>query len=230
MRYAVYFTPPKDDPLTLAAARWLGRDAFSGEQISVGQIVPGLSETLSAYHTAAPRRYGFHGTIVAPFALASSAGEGELIAAFDAFCAGHRAFTIPAVGLRRLGSFLTLMASEPCAELQELAAAAVIHFDAWRAPLGEDGIARRNPEKLSERQNALLLRWGYPYVMEEFRFHMTLSGSLPADLAEPFEAAARHWFAPFIDAPLAVDGLALFVEPDAGAPFTVMRHARLASV
>lgn len=229
MRYAVYFTPPKDDPLTLAAARWLGRDAFSGEELAAGQIVPGLSETLSAYHTAASRRYGFHGTIVAPFALAESAGEADLVAAFDAFCAGQNAFTIPAVGLRRLGSFLALMTSEPCAELNDLAASAVRHFDTLRAPLDEDGIARRNPERLSERQNALLRRWGYPYVMEEFRFHMTLSGSLPADLVTPFETAARSWFAPFIDAPLAVDGLALFVEPDAGAPFTVMRHARLAT-
>ena len=36
---------------------------------------------------------------------------------------------------------------------------------------------------LTDRQEALLTQWGYPYVMEEFRFHITLTGALdPAHL------------------------------------------------
>ena len=33
MRYAIYFTPPKESPLTRLAASWLGRDPFSGATV-----------------------------------------------------------------------------------------------------------------------------------------------------------------------------------------------------
>jgi len=223
MRYAIYFTPPKDDALTRAAADWLGRDPFTGREAGDGAPLSCISSSLARYHTAAPRRYGFHATIVAPFRPAEGVTDADVIAALEAFCAREAAFDTP-VALKRLMTFLALMVHEDSTAMDAMAARAVEHFNGLRAPLGEVDIARRDPDRLTPRQREYLDRWGYPYVMEEFRFHMTLSGSLDADAMPMVEAAAREHFQPFLDRPLAVDGLAIFVEPEAGAPFNVLRR------
>ena len=78
MRYAIHFTPSPNDPLTQAAAAWLGRDAYSGHAVEPpGTIDLGMQEI--SYHTALPRRYGFHGTIKAPFRLAEGHSEAALL-------------------------------------------------------------------------------------------------------------------------------------------------------
>ncbi|MBV2184403.1 MAG: DUF1045 domain-containing protein [Rhizobium sp.] len=220
MRYALYFTPPADAPLTRSAALWLGRDAFSGETIAVRDTGPFAAEAFAAL-TEDPRRYGFHATIKAPFELASDRSEAELIARFEAFCATRPAFEIPSVVVGQLGPFFALIPAEPHPPLQDFAAAAVEAFEPFRATLSDADIARRKPERLSEAQRANLLRWGYPYVMDEFRFHMTLSGPVEPERADAMRELASARFAAFTDKPLPISGLALFVERERGTPFTV---------
>ena len=99
----------------------------------------------------------------------------------------------------------------------------VDEFEPFRAPLSDADIARRKPESLSAEHRANLMRWGYPYVMDEFRFHMTLTGQVPPDQAPDMRKALDARFADFVNAPLSIDGLALFVEPARGADFTVHR-------
>lgn len=220
MRYALYFTPPADDPLTRTAAAWLGRDAFSGEDIAAGAADAFPARTMAAL-TAEPRRYGFHATLKAPFGLAPNRNEEELIAQFEVFCAAQPAFDIPSLVVGQLGPFFALIPAETHPPLQDFAAAVVEAFEPFRAPLSDADIARRKPERLSETQRANLLRWGYPYVMEDFRFHMTLSGPVDPSQADAVRQFATGRFAPFTDKPLRISGLALFIEPERGAPFTV---------
>src|SRR6202000_780688 len=87
-----------------------------------------------------------------------------------------------------------------------------------RARPSPDDLGRRLAAPLTERQRALLVEWGYPYVFDEFRFHMTLSNSL--DDAHERDALLAWWHArvPALGA-LPVNGAALFVEPEPGAPF-----------
>ncbi|OLP53981.1 hypothetical protein BJF92_09545 [Rhizobium rhizosphaerae] len=229
MRYALYFTPPADDPLTLAAARWLGRDAFSGAVLEQ-PAVPGLDRERFFDLTADPRRYGFHATLKAPFALKDDASETALLDAFERFAGTQPAFDIPELALTRIGSFLALVSAEPCAPLQDLGAAAVRHFEPFRAALSEADIARRKPETLSERQRLALMDWGYPYVFEDFRFHMTLSGRVPEAEQPALQAAAEECFAGFIGRPLTVKTVGLFVEPAPGAPFTARALLPLAGL
>ncbi len=59
LRYALYFTPPKNDPLTGAASIWLGRDAFAGETYPAPEE-DGMTAAEQFELTADPRRYGFH--------------------------------------------------------------------------------------------------------------------------------------------------------------------------
>ncbi|RUM27589.1 DUF1045 domain-containing protein [Rhizobium vallis] len=220
MRYALYFSPPKDDPLTGAASLWLGRDAFSGETYPAPE-----HETLSAAEqfelTADPRRYGFHATIKAPFSLATSVTEKDLMTVAEDFAARTSAFEIPELVLGQLGRFFALVPGSLHQPLQDFAAKVVKSFEPFRAALSEADIARRNPEKLSDGQRANLQRWGYPYVMEDFGFHMTLSGQVPAERAEVIRAILTERFADFTSRPLSISGLAVFIEEAHGAPFKV---------
>lgn len=228
MRYALYFTPAQDDPLTVAAARWLGRDAFSGGFIAQGDEAPLSPETLREA-TAEPRRYGFHATLKAPFELKDGVSLYELGDAFREFTAEMPRFAIPELVLGRIGAFFALVPGSECAPLQALGAECVRRFEPFRAPLSDADIARRKPEKLTPAQRDHLTRWGYPYVMEEFKFHMTLSGALEPALADAVEPLLKDRFAAFIGKPLTISGLALFVEPERGAPFTVHSWLPLAA-
>lgn len=227
MRYALYFTPPADDPLTQTAAAWLGRDAFGARDLKIGET--GTFPTDVFYElTADPRRYGFHATIKAPFSLADGHSEADLVEAFDRFCSAQPAFDIPSVVVDQLGPFFAIVPADIHKPLQDFAAAAVEDFEPFRAPLSDADVARRKPERLSEAQRNHLMRWGYPYVMDEFRFHMTLSGPVETHLAPAMHALATDRFSSFTQRPLRISGLALFVEPDRGAPFTVLTWKPLA--
>lgn len=220
MRYAIYFTPPAGDRLTRLAADWLGRNAFNGA--TIGQGPKGsLTAGEVARHTAFPRRYGFHATLKAPFALAANRTEADLMRALMLFCGELRPFSIPRLRIERLGSFFALTPDGPVAELDQLAAEVVREFDAFRAPLTEAEVARRNPERLSPRELANLRRWGYPYVFEDFRFHMTLTGPVDEAEAPRVRETLAAIFEPALQEPVEVGAVALFVEQEAGGPFTV---------
>lgn len=220
MRYALYFTPPERDPLTLAAARWLGRDPFSGELLPATKA-EGFDVEELVNLTAEPRRYGFHATLKAPFSLAADRSEDELIDAFERFCRKTPAFAVPSVLIGQLDRFFALVPEQPFLPLQTFAAGVVEAFEPYRAPLSEADSARRKPETLSEAQRANLVRWGYPYVMEEFRFHMTLTGPVEPRRAAAVRRLLDASFADFVGRPLSISGLALYVEEEHGTPFTI---------
>ena len=222
MRAALYFTCPKDDPLTRAAVDWLGRDAWRG--LDANAAAGAGPESV----VREPRRYGFHATLKPPFRLADGKSVEALRAAVAAFAAGRPALTIASLDLARIGAFFALVPGGEAPGLDALAGAVVTAFEPFRAPPTEAEIARRGPDRLTPRQREHLEAWGYPYVFDEFRFHMTLTGRVPAEDHDAVEAALRTRFAPFIGRPLAVDTLCLFVEPDPPGDFVVDMAVRLA--
>ena len=158
-----------------------------------------------SFRTAEPRRYGFHATVVAPFQMNSTQSEETLFAAFDRFCAIQHAFAV-SLEVKGILSFVAIMEAVQSRPLNDMAAAAVEFFQPFLSPLTEAEIARRKPEQLTSRQLLLLHRWGYPYVMEEFRFHMTLSNSLESAAHGAMLRAAQERFAPLLAAPVEIGG------------------------
>src|SRR5262249_23894375 len=135
---------------------------------------------------------------------------------------------IPALRLATLGHFMALVPAAPVAALDALAADCVRAFDSFRAPPEAAEVARRRMARLSARQEALLAAWGYPYVLEEFRLHLTLTGRLTdADQAQLAPILARLT-APYCGVPLDIEALAVCMQPVPGAPFTVRRRFALA--
>ncbi|SDU30898.1 DUF1045 domain-containing protein [Stappia sp. ES.058] len=225
MRYAIYYTPPKDHPLVDLAEQWLGRSVFARE-VTAG-TVEGLTPEARAPWTASPRRYGFHATMKAPFRLAEGRDEAGLIASLEAFAATAAPVPPARLDVENLRGFLALTFADPTPDLDAFAGGIVRHFDGFRAALSADERARRKPEHLDEALRRNLDTWGYPYVFEAFRFHMTLTERLDAPDASRAERALRSHFAPLLDIPVAVDRIALCREPLPGAPFTCIHAAPL---
>ncbi|KGM88094.1 putative phosphonate metabolism protein [Roseovarius mucosus DSM 17069] len=212
-RYAIYFTPPEGEFAALGAA-WLGWDVAQGCAAAHPEV-PGLPAPVAEI-TETPRKYGLHATIKPPFALAEGQTEAGLIAALERFCAGEAAVTLERLQIAALGRFLALVPVGDQGALCALAARAVAAFEPWRAPLSEAQVARRRAGGLSPAQDALLLRWGYPYVMEEFRFHITLTGKRPKGELPGIKAALEGLLLPLLPRPYEIDALSLMGEDAAG--------------
>lgn len=228
MRYAIYFTPPEGSPLAHAGASWLGRDALSGSWDMMPEI-PGLSTERQLALTESPRRYGFHATLKAPFALKPSLGENDVLAAADRFAASEPPAPLSnGLEITNLAGFLSLIQAGDDVGLNAIAAAGVRHFEPLRAPLTEADIARRRLQNLTPEQDELLLKWGYPYVFDEFGFHMTLSQRID-DRAEfdLFKAAAEQHFQTAIDGMTELTHVSVFKEKQPGDAFFNIQSFRL---
>ena len=203
IRYALYLAPAPGSAWARFGDEWFAR----GDE-----------------RLAEARRYGFHATLKAPFRLAARATLAALAVELDRFCSARRAFVLPRLRVEPIGDFLALVPAAREPRLDRLAADCVVHFDRYRAPLHEDELLRRRRTPLSARQDALLERWGYPYVLDEFRCHFSLTGSLRG---VPRGAAPGP--PPLPDEPMPVDAVSVFEEPRAGAPLRVVHRAPLAA-
>lgn len=143
-------------------------------------------------------RYGFHGTIKPPFRLAPGCDAAGLKSALAVLAAELAPLSMPGLELRNLGGFLALTPVGDDSALQQLAARVLRDLDHFRAPLTEAESARRNPDRLTLRQRELLDLWGYPYVMEQFRFHLTLTDHLPPEVAKQAEAVLGDYLGPVL--------------------------------
>ena len=219
MRCAICFTPPADDTLTIAAARWLRRDPYTGARIA--WPVEGLVETDHAFLTAAPRRIGFHGSLKAPFRIASEHDLAEVQTALAKFCRRVPPITIDAVRITLIENFFALVPAAPNSELDELAADFVTVFDQYRSPTSDLDLARGDIGRLNGRQFANLLAWGHPYVLDQFCFHMTLTGPIDELERDYVAQMLKRHFGAATDAPLCISQVALFVEPEPNAPFLI---------
>jgi Protein of unknown function (DUF1045) len=197
-RFAIYFAPARESLLWERAQAWLAQ--------------PDLAPL-----TVSARKYGFHATIKAPMTLALD--YAELDAALTAFVDEHNTVTLRGLAPRLIDGFLALTTEPQPDRLTDFAADVVQAFEPFREPLSESERARRLKAPLSPRQIELVDQYGYPYVLEQFLFHMTLTDRLPAELHEPMVKRAEDWFAEALAQPVQLDRLVVFAEPEPGAAF-----------
>ncbi len=220
-RYAIYHLPGGD--LGKFGSRWLGWDAAAGHGLARPAIrhLPDEAETL----TALPMRYGFHATLKAPFRLGANHGPGDLARRAELVCDHLAPFALD-LELRCDWGFVALRPRGQPAALLALEQALVTRLDDLRAPLTPEERDRRRPDALPQKARAHLDHWGYPFVLDLFRYHLTLSNSLPADQAAALRDALAPHLAPLIAQPMAVTAVALMGEDDQGR-FHVIRDIAL---
>ncbi len=220
-RYAIYYAPAQGAALDQFGAGMLGYDAWTGAALpfpaDVVDEVPDWREV-----TEDPRKYGFHATLKAPISLANGETESNLLLACADFAGETRRIPVITPVVSPISGFIAVIPADRSSELEQLAADCVRAFDSFRAPLTADDRARRNPSRLTPRQVEYLERWGYPYVMEEFRFHMTLTGRLDETRRERVLAMLRARFARLGLQKLDIDRLVLFKQNDVKARFEII--------
>ncbi|MEO9825725.1 MAG: DUF1045 domain-containing protein [Paracoccaceae bacterium] len=216
-RYAVYYLP---DHANLASfgASWLGWDVVTGTECARPEL-EGLAEA-----TAAPHKYGFHGTLKPPFKLADGTSADALAHTVAELAQSTSAFELERLQLACIGTFLALVPVGDTAQLAELALSCVTKLDHFRRPADQAELQRRRAAGLSARQEAMLTRWGYPYVAEEFRFHLTLSGKLDEMARETFRQLLNTRLPP-LPAPFPITSIALVGEQSDGTFKLIQRSA-----
>lgn len=226
-RYAIYFAPDRHSPWWAFGAHWLGRNEHDNTPLPQPRLEV-LSPAELAAITAEPRRYGFHATLKAPFRLLSDHAEADLVARLGRLAQTLTPVTLGTLRAESLGDFVALVPDADPAGLQTLAAACVTGLDDLRAPLDESELARRRKAGLDPRENELLARYGYPFVLERFRLHLTLTGPVGTEVAQRVLRAAGPDLARLnSQAPLLLDRLCLFVERSPGAAFQRIIDVRL---
>lgn len=218
-RYAIYAMPPADTELWRVGSAILGYDAVTGLDVPYPDH-PLFHDPLSLAFSAGPRRYGLHATLKAPFALAPGRDEAHLRDELASFASGRHPVSFD-LKLAPVGHNLALIPAAPSRGLQHLADDCVRHFDPFRAALTPENRERHHPDALIERQVENLDTWGDPFVLDDYQFHLSLTGAL--------EPADRHRVEPVLQQLLAlvplrltIDALALFEQREAEERFTVV--------
>lgn len=223
-RVALYFAPRPQSAWWQAGSRWLGRCAATGAVFDPPGV-PGVSPDVLRELTAEPRRYGFHATLKPPFRLQHGLGLDDVLHAVDRLCDDTAPFTLPPLRAAMLGDFLALRPEGDNRRADEVAARCVTALQPLAAPLSDDDLARRRRQPLTPEQDGLLQRWGYPWVLQQYRFHLSLTSGLKACSEAQRRAlvqAAEAVFHPLPDS--RVDSIAVFVEPRPGADFVLADH------
>ena len=221
-RYAVFAVP--EGRFHGAGAAWLGWDSVAGKA-QAQPVLPDLPVPAEDL-TKRPRRYGFHGTLKPPFRLANAENLPALKAAIAEIAAEAEPVEIAELKLTAMGRFLAFAPALPDAALTALAAHVVTRLEPFRAPLTASEMEKRRAARLSTRQASLLAQYGYPYVLDQFRFHLTLTGPVPDEARGAVAECLSAHFAPTLPAPFRIANLALMGQ-DAAGRFHLLEHFRL---
>lgn len=219
-RYAIYYAPEPGSPLDSFGRSWFGPDA-AGPPKGTGK----LSAARIAELSESSRRYGFHGTLKPPFALNPVTSLESLLQAARVFARTLSPVEIPPLELAIIGKFIALTPTTQSAALEKLAAACVRAFEAFRVPLTDDQMVSYKLNRLTVHQEQMLEHWGYPYVMEEFRFHISVTDRIDND-AERKEVmkALDKFAAPVLGKPIMVRDLVVFGQQDIDQPMIAIER------
>lgn len=225
-RYAVYYVPAPESVLLHVGQRWLGRDVYSGDPVR-RRMTLGLPLDQVTELTRSAARYGLHATLKAPFELAPDTSEDLLLS--SARQLGSSLVPISAqLSVGAIGEFLALLLTENEQQVNELHRACLEYFEPQRAPLSEYDRTRRLQAPLSPEQLKALDQFGYPYILENFRFHITLTqrikdaerrASVQQLLTDIFD---RAWTEPHV-----IDAISILRQDDRQQPFKVIERVLL---
>lgn len=219
-RYAIYYAPDEDSPLGQFGKQWLSpADRVPPSWVADVDLWAGATES--------PARYGLHATLKAPFYLAENKSESELLNAVESLAKGRRSFDLPKLKLSKLGRYIALTFDQESRAMADLHQACLLDLDEFRAPLTPADHQRRIDSGLSKRQEELLDLYGYPYVLEQFEFHLTLAGPLDADRLGLVEdlliERTRSLFYPGLQ----VSSICVFFQKDRSNAFDLLQRCYL---
>ncbi|ABB40129.1 phosphonate metabolism protein [Oleidesulfovibrio alaskensis G20] len=227
-RYAIYYLPPRRSRLEALGTDWLGRTPDDPHRKPPRPPL-GFSVPEHASLTGAPKKYGFHATLKAPFELAPEVTEKDLLRETATICREHSPFALSGLAVSYFGNFLALTPTAVSPALHKLAADCVRRLDHLRAPLSRHDLERHMRKGLSGRQERLLRRFGYPFVLEEYRFHMTLTDAVETRLRPEYKNRLEALLHAYLADAVPVHEVTVCFQPDRSSPFTERARVALGS-
>ena len=218
-RYAIFYTPPAG-PLADFTAAWLGWDSEKARAVSH----PSIACLDVSKVPATPRRYGFHGTLKAPFHLASGCTRDELMAAVEELSTRQAPVVLDRLQPSQTSGFIALRPHKQTAVLRRFAAQIVQELDPFRAPLTGFDIDRRRQAGLTARQDRQMLDWGYPFIFDDFNFHLTLSGTLDPTQGKIVMDLLQPSLEPILPKPFSIEALTLVGQGNEGMFHQIHRY------
>jgi hypothetical protein len=216
MRYAIYFCPASDTALGRLGHDWLAASPHAPE-------LPGISTERRNALLVKARRYGWHATIRAPFTPAVDVAYDDVRRAVVSVAHACASFELP-LHIHRLAGFLALRPCVDGAAPKQLATTCLKALLPLCAPLSKEMLDRRSVG-LDADEVRLLQGYGYPYVLDRYRFHLTLS----APAIESEENVMREWLEPRVAElpPTRVDALSICREATPGGAFELVERIPL---
>ena len=183
-RYAIYYAPPKESNLEEFGRYWFGWDPLNAKLINNKQRINYLNgfgiKNLKNIdkNVLIAKKYGFHGTLIPPFKLNKNYSTNTLFKKTEDIAKKFKKFKFYKFKLKKINNFYAFVQNKKNNNINKLSNRLVRELFKFRSPLTKKEIDRRNPSKLSKFQLNILYKWGYPYLMSEFKFHMTLASEV----------------------------------------------------
>lgn len=224
-RYALYFSPDDNSPLGLFGNKILGRNSKSQR---ADDAVSNFSDQRRWKSlTKKPSHYGFHATLKAPFELAAGSSPVQLKQACQQLANKLAPIELTGLAPGLISDFAALSLSLQPDALAALARTCVEALEPFRAPISEQDIQRRLHQPMSERQLFQLKHYGYPYIFDDFQFHMTLSDKL-GDGDTDYLQWLEHEYTQMVTSTPVLDQIALYSQIDRASAFVLVEAYRLA--
>lgn len=223
-RYAVYYVPHHESDLAVFGKSWFGYDLSEGE---TDRNLHGLDLELVRRVTAKPARYGMHATLKAPFYLAEGYSLEQLLDKADRFSKKRKKFTLGKLKIGWHGNTMVLIENQKNHQINQFASQCVLKFEDFRAPLTMKERTRRLEQNLNLHQRLMLEELGYPYVLSEFQFHVTLTDNMTEAEKEKIVPALEMTLDGILEKPCEIDGIAIVGDPGNNQPFQMIEYFEL---
>lgn len=183
-RYAIFYAPPKESNLEEFGRYWFGWDPLNAKLINNKRRINylnrfGIKNLINIdKNVLIAKKYGFHGTLIPPFKLNKNYSTNTLFKKTEEIAKKLKKFKFYKFKLKKINNFYAFVQNKKNNNINKLSNRLVRELFKFRSPLTKKEIDRRNPSKLSKLQLNILYKWGYPYLMSEFNFHMTLASEV----------------------------------------------------
>ncbi len=225
-RYAIYYVPPESDHLTKFAASWFGWDVYQGIRVNYSEL-SNLNYDIKEI-TKKPCKYGLHGTLKAPFSLAKDRTIDELRLSLSRLSSSIKKFEIPFISLRKISGFIAIVPTTQNKKLNFLAKKCLQELDCFREVESLEILNKRRSVELSSSMKQNLLKWGYPYVLNDFQFHLTMTSKLAPKVSENVFSVLSSELSSVLNSPLVISKICLFGESKIHGKFKVIEEFSLA--
>lgn len=208
-RYIISFAPKSTSMFWKLGALWFGYDA-SRNAYTKNTLVPGMPKEHHDAAVTTARRSGFNIILTGPFQLTAGMPEELLKTTISLYCQSLSTLQTGPLSIIETAHKLSISAQEISPQVQKLADDIVLEFNAFRLPanpLPEDSPIRA---ALTPGQLKNLIEWGQPYIFEELKFQIPLTGRLPEKMSGPLKSFLEGRFIECLKTGFEIDNLSLF--------------------